>query len=127
MRKIMMTLAAGRLVLTIFFCCAMTTGVFTACDKLEEEGMNDVAAFYSYRAFSNDFDYSDAAGPFDTAIRFSVGMDPIQGGDDAKVIEACDECYESLKPRLSGRSGKVIIYKTRHPDGKQKNLKVYKF
>ena len=32
MKKIMMTLAA-------VLCCAMTTVLFTACDKLEEEGM----------------------------------------------------------------------------------------
>ena len=31
MKKNLMTYAAGRLVLTIFFCCAMTTTVFTAC------------------------------------------------------------------------------------------------
>jgi len=54
-------------------------------------------------------------------------MDSIMGGGDAKVIEACDACYENLKQRLSGRSGMVFIYKTRHPDGKQKKLKVYKF
>ena len=89
--------------------------------------MYNAADFYSYRAFSNDFDYSDAAGPFDTAIRFAVGMDPIRGGNDAKVIEACDACYENLKQRLSGKSGKVIILKFRHPDGKQMDLKVYKF
>lgn len=120
MKKNMMTLA-------VVLCCAMTTVLFTACDKLEEEGMNNGADFYSYRAHSTDFDYSDAAGPFDTAIRFSVGMDPIQGGNDAKVIEACDACYENLKQRLSGKSGKVIILKFRHPDGKQKDLKVYEF
>lgn len=120
MKKIMMTLAA-------VLCCAMTTVVFTACEKLEEEGMYNAADFYSYRAFSNDFDYSDAAGPFDTAIRFAVGMEPFRGGNDAKVIEACDACYENLKQRLNGKSGKVIIYKFRHPDGKQLELKVYKF
>ena len=31
MKKIMMKLEAGRLVLTIFFCCAMTMMVLTAC------------------------------------------------------------------------------------------------
>ena len=31
MKKNLTTYAAGRLVLTIFFCCAMTTTVFTAC------------------------------------------------------------------------------------------------
>ena len=121
MKKILRTLSL------MAVCLAVSVALLTSCDKLEEEGMNNGADFYSYRAFSNDFDYSDGAGPFDTAIRFSVGMDPFRGGDDAKVIEACDACYEDLKPRLSGRSGKVIIFKTRHPDGKQKTLKEYEF
>ena len=120
MRKIIMTLAA-------VLCCAMTTVVFTSCNKLDEEGMNDNAAYYSYRAQSSNFDYQDAVGPFNTAIRFSVGLEPILGGDDDKVIEACDACYESLKQRLSGKSGKVFIYKIRHPDGKQMKLAEYKF
>ena len=65
-----------------------------SCSKAEDmEGMNDMRAFYSYKAFSKDFDYQVAEGPFDTAIRFSVGMDPIQGGNDDKVIEACDKCF----------------------------------
>lgn len=108
-------------------CCAMTMAVLTACDEFDVPGMDDAGAYYSYRAVSGDFDYSDAAGAFDTAIRFSVGMDPIMGGNDSKVIEACDACYENLKQQLKGRKGKVFIYKTRHPDGKQKTLKEYKF
>lgn len=123
MRKIKRTLSLSLMAI----CLAVSGAMLTSCEKLEEEGMNNNADFYSYRAFSTDFDYSEATGAFDTAIRFSVGMDPFQGGNDAKVINACDACYENLKQRLSGRSGKVIIYKTRHPDGKQKNLKVYKF
>lgn len=47
-------------------CLAVSGTMLTSCEKLEEEGMNNSADFYSYRAFSNDFDYSDAAGPFDT-------------------------------------------------------------
>jgi len=109
-------------------CLAVSGTMLTSCDKIDEmEGMNDNRAYYSYKAQSNDFDYQDAAGPFDTAIRNSVGLDPIMGGDDSKVIKACDACYENLKQRLSGRSGKVFIYKIRHPDGKQKKLKEYKF
>jgi len=108
-------------------CLAVSGTMLSSCDKLEEDGMYNSSAFYSYRAYCTDFEYQDAAGPFDTAIRFSVGMDPIMGGDDDKVIKACDECYESLKQRLSGRSGKVIIFKTRHPDGKQMKLAEYKF
>ena len=113
-----MTLAA-------VLCCAMTTTVFTSCSELE--GMDDGNAYYAYRAHSDNFSYQEATGSFDAAIRLSVGMDPILGGNDDKVIEACDKCYEELTPKLKGKSGKVIIYKTRHPDGKQKNLKEYKF
>ena len=119
MRKILMTLAA-------VLCCAMTTVMFTSCDK-EEEGMNDGFAYYNYRAITNDFDYSDAAGPFDTAIRLAGCFDPVLGGDDNKVIRACDAVYEELKQELIGKSGKVSIIKIRHPDGKQKVLKVYEF
>ena len=119
MKKIVMTLAA-------VLCCAMAMAALTACDKLEEAGMNDAGAFYSYRAQSHDYDYSDGAGPFDTAIRFSVGMDPIQGGADDKVIEACDACYEKLKQQPNRKKGKVFVFKIRHPDGKQKILKEYK-
>jgi hypothetical protein len=119
MRKILMTLAA-------VLCCTMTTVMFSSCDK-EEEGMNDGFAYYNYRAMTEDFDYSDAAGPFDTAIRFSVGMEPFMGGDDNKVLRACDAVYEELKKELRGRSGKVSIIKIRHPDGKQMILKEYEF
>ena len=106
----------------------LTTAVFTSCDKLDEwEGMNDGRAYYTYKAQSDDFDYKDGAGPFDTAIRNSVGLDPILGGNDDKVIEACNVCYENLKQRLNGRSGMVVIIKTRHPDGKSKMLTAYAF
>jgi hypothetical protein len=100
-----------------------------SCEKLEDElnGMYDSNAFYSYKSFSTDFDYQDACGPFDTAIRFSVGLEPIMGGADGQVKEACDACYENLKTKLQGRSGKVVIFKTRRPDGRQKILKEYKF
>lgn len=109
-------------------CLAALGMMFVSCKELEEiEGMNDPQAYYTYRAHSNDFKYQEACGPFDAAIKFSVGSDPIQGGNDDKVIEACDECYENLKTQLQGKSGTVLIYKTRHPDGKQKALKIYSF
>ncbi|MBP5340125.1 MAG: hypothetical protein J6Z14_12640 [Prevotella sp.] len=54
-------------------------------------------------------------------------MEPIMGGNDGKVIEACDACYDTVKARLDGRGGTVLIYKTRHPDCKQKILREYKF
>ncbi len=102
---------------------------YASCDKLKDEmeGMNESGAYYSYKSFSTDFDYSDACGPFDTAIRLSVGLDPIMGGADDKVKEACDACYENLKTKLQGRSGKVAILKIRHPDGRQKIFLTYKF
>ena len=109
-------------------CLTVAGTMLTSCDKLEDlDGMNDSSALYSYRSFTTAFDYQDAAGPFDTAIRFSVGMEPIRGGADNEVIEACDACYENLKQKLEGKSGKVAILKTRHPDGKQKVLKEYEF
>lgn len=50
-----------------------------------------------------------------------------EGMNDDKVIEACNACYENLKQRLNGRSGMVVIIKTRHPDGKSKMLTAYAF
>ena len=110
-------------------CLAVSGTILTSCEKLEDamDGMNESGANYSYISFSSDFDYQDACGPFDTAIRFSVGLDPIMGGADDKVKEVCDACYENLKTKLQGRSGKVVILKTRHPDGRQKIILTYKF
>ena len=106
----------------------LMTAVFTSCDKLDEwEGMNDGRAYYTYKAQSNDSDFKDAVGAFDSAISNSVGTGAILGGDDDKVIEACNACYENLKQRLNGRSGMVVIIKTRHPDGKSKMLTAYAF
>lgn len=101
----------------------------TSCDKIEDEldGMNEPRAYYSYQSTSSSFDYQDACGPFDTAIRFSIGMDPIMGGADDKVKEVCDACYENLKSKLQGKTGVVMIIKTRHPDGKQKVFLIYSF
>ena len=82
---------------------------------------------YSYRAHSDNLGYQEATSPFDTAIKFSIGLDPIQGSADKKVLEACNACYETLKPKLQGKKGKVRIIKARLPDGKQKQLKEYKF
>ena len=117
--------------MTVAMTLLLTVSGFTlsSCEKLEDDfnGMNDSNAFYSYKSFSTDFDYQDACGPFDTAIRFSVGLEPIMGGADGQVKEACDACYENLKTKLQGRSGKVIIFKTRRPDGIQKILKEYRF
>lgn len=111
-----------------FICFAALGMTLVSCNKIDEiEGMNDNRAYYGYNAFSVDFDYQDAAGPFDAAIKTAIGSEPILGGNDNKVVEACDWCYETLKPQLDGRDGTVIIIKTRHPDGKQKVLKEYKF
>lgn len=42
MKKILMTLAAGRTVLTIVFCCAMTMAVFTACTSANDDNPTPV-------------------------------------------------------------------------------------
>lgn len=111
--------------------CIVISGItFGSCNKLEDElsGMNNSNAYYSYWADSKDFNYNEAAGYFNTAIKDALGTtDPILGGNDNKVIEACDKCYESLKEKLKGKSGGVHIMKTLHPDGKQKEIKTYVF
>lgn len=120
-KKTMMVAAA-------LLCIASSGITLASCNKIDDmEGMNDARVYYSYRAFSDDYNYQDAAGPFDAAINVAVGLDPIMGGNDDKVAEACDACYEKLKPQLDGSGGKVRILKTRHPDGKQIMLKEYKF
>lgn len=110
--------------------CLVALGLtFNSCKKLEDDldGMNNKNDYYSYFAESKDFNYNEAPGYFSTAIKNSVGLDPFQGGDDDKVIEACDACYEELKPKLHGKKGTVTVYKTRHPDGRQKVVKFYDF
>ena len=121
MRKILLAAAAITLMIT--------TAVFTSCDKLLDEldDMNDGRAYYTYKAQSSDSDFMDAVGAFDSAIRNSVGTGAILGGDDDKVIEACNACYENLKQRFNRKSGIVTIIKTRHPDGKSKMLTAYAF
>lgn len=121
LKRVLMTVAA-------IFCIAASSITLNSCDKIEDlDGMNDARAYYNYRAKAYGFDYQEVAGPFDTAIRTAGGWDPIMGGDDEKIIDACNECYETLKVRLRGKSGKVEIFKIRHPDGKEKVLKTYKF
>lgn len=84
MRNNLMTLAT---VATI--CLAISGLMFSSCNKIDEmEGMNASRANYSYRASSVSFDYSDACGPFDIAIKSSVGLDPFLRGDDGRVIDA---------------------------------------
>ena len=107
----------------------MIVAAFASCDKIDEiEGMNDQRAEYGYRAVTYDFNYDEAAGPFDSAIREVGCWEPVMGGADDKVIDICDRCYEQLKSStLQGRNGKVLIMKIRHPDGKQKVIREYKF
>ena len=113
---------------TAFVCFIISDVMLTSCPKIEDQdGMNDPRAYYNYRAKTTNFDYQEAAGPFDTAIRTAGCWDPLMGGNDKKVIEACDACYETLKEKLRYRRGKVYIYKLRHPDGKDKVIKEYKF
>ena len=51
MKKILRTLCLTAI------CLAVSGTMLTSCDKLEEEGMNNGADFYSYRAQSTDYDY----------------------------------------------------------------------
>lgn len=105
---------------------AVTSVSFSSCKELDDlDGMNNHNFPYYYRAQSTDYDYSEAVGKFDTAIKFSVGLDPIPGGADDEVIEACTKCYEELKPKLG--KGIVRILKIRHSDGKEKVLTLYIF
>lgn len=89
--------------------------------------MNESNSYYSYTPVSHHLDYSEATVYFVSAIREAVGSEPILGGDDDKVIKACNACYESLKTKLKRSNGVIEIMKTRHPDGKQKRIKKYKF
>jgi len=124
MKKILMATVA------CFFITAMTT-TFSSCKEIEEEVkdtyMNDPDVYYSYGASSEGTNGVEAEGQFRVAILQSVGRGTILGGADDKVIQACDKCYEELKPKFQGKSAKVFIIKKRHPDGRQKNLKEYKF
>ncbi|MBP5340124.1 MAG: hypothetical protein J6Z14_12635 [Prevotella sp.] len=53
MRKTMMMLTALAAI-----CLVVSGTILTSCDKIDDlEGMNDNRSFYSYRAYSNDFDY----------------------------------------------------------------------
>lgn len=111
-------------------CIALLGTTFSSCKKIEDDldGMNNRNDYYSYWADSRDLNYNEAPGYFNTAIKEALGTEEsILGGDDSKVIEACDKCYEKLKEQLHGKTGKVHIMKTRHPDGKQKEIKVYEF
>ena len=102
---------------------------FSSCKAMEEEveGMNDANAYYSYGASSEGTNGVEAEGQFRVAIQQAVGRESILGGADDKVIQACDKCYENLKEQLHGKKGSVHVMKTRHPDGKQKEIKVYEF
>ena len=121
--KILRTLTAVAAI-----CLVVSGTMLTSCDESNEiEDMNESSVYYNYRAYSKDFEYKDAPAAFEIAIRNSVGLDPILGGNDSKVIEACDACYDNLKQQLSGMKGKVLINKIRHPDGRQKKIKEYKF
>ena len=111
--------------------CIVISGIiFGSCNKLDEDraGLNNPDNYFTYWADSKDFNYNEAAGYFNTAIKEALGTtDAILGGNDDKVIEACNKCYESMKVKLQGKTGTIHIMKTRHPDGKQKEIKWYDF
>lgn len=112
-------------------CITTMSTTFSACKELEEEVkdtyMNDPDVYYSYGASSEGTNGAEAEGQFRVAIQQAVGRESILGGADDKVIQACDKCYDNIKPKFQGKSATVFIIKKRHPDGRQKNLKVYIF
>ena len=122
MKKILMTAVAC-------ICITAMSTTFSSCKEMEEEveGMNDANAYYSYGASSEGTNGVEAEGQFRVAIQQAVGRESILGGADDKVIQACDKCYDNIKPKFQGKSATVFIIKKRHPDGRQKNLKVYIF
>ncbi len=122
MKKILMAAVAC-------ICITAMSTTFSSCKEMEEEveGMNDANAYYSYGASSEGTNGVEAEGQFRVAIQQAVGRESILGGADDKVIQACDKCYDNIKPKFQGKSAKVFIIKKRHPDGRQKNLKVYIF
>jgi hypothetical protein len=122
MKKILMAAVAC-------ICITAMSTTFSSCKEMEEEveGMNDANAYYSYGASSEGTNGAEAEGQFRVAIQQAVGRESILGGADDKVIQACDKCYDNIKPKFQGKSATVFIIKKRHPDGRQKNLKVYIF
>ncbi len=122
MKKILMAAVAC-------ICITAMSTTFSSCKEMEEEveGMNDANAYYSYGASSEGTNGVEAEGQFRVAIQQAVGRESILGGADDKVIQACDKCYDNIKPKFQGKSATVFIIKKRHPDGRQKNLKVYIF
>lgn len=102
-----------------------------SCKKLLDDDLKDMDNennLYRYQSQSNDFDYAEAPGHFNTAIKLALGTEEaVKGTNESKVIEACDRCYEELKEKLNGKKGKVWITKIRYPDGKQKMIKIYDF
>ena len=122
MKKILMAAVAC-------ICITAMSTTFSSCKEMEEEveGMNDANAYYSYGASSEGTNGVEAEGQFRVAIQQAVGRESILGVADDKVIQACDKCYDNIKPKFQGKSATVFIIKKRHPDGRQKNLKVYIF
>jgi len=122
MKKILMAAVAC-------ICITAMSTTFSSCKEMEEEveGMNDANAYYSYGASGQGTNGTEAEGQFRVAIQQAVGQGTILGGADDKVIQACDKCYEELKPKMQGKSAVVYIVKKRHPEGWQKNLTAYIF
>jgi hypothetical protein len=121
MKKILMAAVAC-------ICITAMSTTFSSCKEIDElQGMNDANAYYSYGASGQGTNGAEAEGQFRVAIQQAVGQGTILGGADDKVIQACDKCYEELKPKMQGKSAVVYIVKKRHPEGWQKNLTAYIF
>ena len=112
----------------LLFCLVATGFALSSCqEKLDEiEGMDNKNMYYSYKAESTDLKYQEAVAPFNLAISKAVGSKPIQGGNDTKVIDACNACYDEFKTTLK-KKGTVDIFKIRQLDGRQKRIMFYTF
>lgn len=137
MKKIFMTHAAGRKLLTFFFCCAMISTIFTACSKDENESISDYAAYAVkvYTGSSINSNCDDVVEQMKEALdkKMDGKMSGNAEGDkcickrnDKKAISICDEAFQNANP-----SGHFSIVLQVTPFGNGSNnetsdLKLYK-
>lgn len=96
MKKILMTLAAGRLVLTIAFCCAMISTVFTACSSDDDESVSDYAGYTVNPQDQIRGNCLAICTKMREALKEGMPLgNNVCKRDDAKAIRICDEIYNS--------------------------------
>ena len=117
MKKIFMTHAAGRTVLTFFFCCAMISTIFTSCKDDENESISDYAAYgvKVYTGSSINSNCDEVVEQMRDALdkKMEGKMSGNAGGDkcickrnDNNAISICDEAFQ--KANRSGRFSIVL-------------------